>query len=187
VSRYALVFARAQDWADCLPDALLALATETPWVAYMTFDGSYLSDVNDRPGLEDDYDEGLRYWANTAVPALLSWLADWSGGRVVRIAQARTGSTWSRDETIGVDPAVVESMSTYGWPPTFWTAADRGADVRAMPWWVTHGYKEPFVTGHTPGLTSIVIAQRLRDAIGVAVEVVDEPFVPHRVRAHRLI
>lgn len=214
---YTLKLARPDNPDDCLAEPLLSHLQSPPWVAYLTFGDLYLSDVNDNPDLENEYEAGLGLWA-VSVRILFEALCRWSGGIPARISLSRqaglaelvdklTGRAaegeWTVQSSPLIDPELVQSMTIYGWEAAMWTALPdgeaaalsrgsmtmpdleqlvRGGDV---PWWLSHGYKEPFLTGHTPSLTMAAVADLVRKEVGIPVQVTEEPFVPHRVRMHR--
>jgi hypothetical protein len=214
---YTLTLAHPADPADCLAESLLTLLHAPPWVAYLTFGDLYLSDVNDDPNLENEYETGLDLWA-ASVPTLFEALCRWSGGTPAWISRTRkaglaeladklVGSAvedeWTIQSSPHIDPALVYSMTTYGWAPAMWTSLQdgdaaalsqrsitvpdleplvRGGDV---PWWFTHGYKEPYLTGHIPSLSTAAMSGLVRKRVSVPVQVTEEPFVPHRIRQHR--
>lgn len=214
---YTLKLARPDNPADCLAEPLLSLLQSPPWVAYLTFDDLYLSDVNDDPDLEDEYEAGIDLWT-ACVQTLFEAFCRWSEGIPVWISLSRqsglaglvnklTGRAaegeWTVQSSPLIDPELVQSMTTYGWEAAMWTALPdgeatvlsrgsmtmpaleqlvRGGDVA---WWLSHGYKEPFLTGHTPSLTMAAVADLVQKEVGIPVQVMEESFVPHRVRMHR--
>jgi hypothetical protein len=217
VTDYTLTLARPANLDDCLAEPLLSLVQSPPWVAYLTFRNLYLSDVNDDPDLEDEYEAGLDLWT-ACVQTLFEALCRWSGGIPVRISlSGQAGLAKLVDKLIGraaegewtvqssprIDPELVQAMTTYGYEPAIWTALPEGeasalsrgsmrmsdleqlVRVRGIPWWLSHGYKEPFLTGHTPSLSMAAVADLVRKEIRIPVQVTEEPFVPHRVRLHR--
>jgi hypothetical protein len=214
---YVLKLARPVNPDDCLVEPLLAYLQALPWVAYLTIDDLYLSDVNDDPDREHEYEAGLGLWA-ASVQVLFDTLCRWSGGIPVRISLSKRGglaervNKWARGLAEGewmvqssprIEPELVQSMTTYGWEAALWTAlADGEAAVlfrgsmtmlelehlvrgEAVPWWLSHGYKEPFLMGHTPALTIVAVADLIRKEVDMPVQVAEVPFVPHRVRMHR--
>ena len=149
---------------------------------------------------------------------LFESLYRWSGGIPVRISLSRhaglaelvdklTGRAvegeWTVQPSPLINPELVQSMTTYGWEATMWTALPDGEaaalsrgsmtmpDLEQLvrggnvPWWLSHGYKEPFLTGYTPSLTMVAVADLVRKEVGIRVQATEEPFVPHRVRMHR--
>jgi hypothetical protein len=213
VTGYTLMLARPDNPADCLAEPLLSCLHSPPWVAYLTFGDLYLSDVNDDPDLENDYEAGLVLWARS-VQILFEALCCLSGGIPVRISLSRqaglaglvakvTGRAaegkWTVQSSPLIDPELVQSMTTYGWEAAMWTALPDGEAAAPItmrdlehlvrrgdiPWWLSHGYKEPFLTGHTPSLTKGAVADLVRKEACIPVQVTEERFVPHRVRLHR--
>lgn len=139
---------------------------------------------------------GIPVWISLSRTAGLAELADKLTGRVAE-------GEWTVQSNPLIDPELVQSMTTYGWEAAMWTALPdgeaaavsrgsmtlpdlerlvRGGDV---PWWLSHGYKEPFLTGHTRSLIMAEVAELVRKEVGIPVQVTEEPFVPHRVRLHR--
>lgn len=214
---YTLNFSCPDNAEDCLVEPLASLGVTSPWVTYLTFRELYLSDVNDEPDMENEYEAGLGLWT-ACVRALFEALCRWSGGIPAWISLTRpTGLTVLVDKLIGraaeyewtvqsgplIDPEFVQSMTTYGWEAAMWTAlpdgeaaaVSRGSMILPdlerlvrgghLPWWLSHGYKEPFLTGHTRSLTMAAVAELVREEVGIPVRVTEEPFVSHRVRLHR--
>jgi hypothetical protein len=217
VTGYTLKLARPDNPADCLAEPLLSCLQSPPWVAYPTFGDLYLSDVNDDPDMENEYEAGLGLWA-ASVQILFEALCRWSGGIPVRISLSMqaglsglvdklTGRAvegeWTVQSSPLIDPELVQSMTTYGWEAAMWTALPDGeatalsrgcitmCDLEHLvrrgdiPWWLSHGYKEPFLMGHTPSLTMAAVADLVRKEVSISVQVTEYPFVPHRVRLHR--
>jgi hypothetical protein len=139
---------------------------------------------------------GISVWISLSRRAGLAGLADKLTGRAVE-------SEWTVQSRPLITPDLVQSMTTYGWAAAMWTALPdgkaaalsrgsmrmpdleqlvRGGDIT---WWLSHGYKEPFLTGHTPSLTMSAVADLVRKEVGIPVQFTEEPFVPHRVRLHR--
>lgn len=214
---YALKLARPDNPNDCLAEPLMSLLKSPPWIAYLTFDDLYLSDVNDDPDLENEYEAGLGLWT-TCVRALFEALCRWSGDIPVLISLSRKAALarfvdklignaaeceWTVQSSPLIHPELVQSMTTYGWEAAIWTALPGGEAAAisrgcmTMPdlerlvrggdalWWLSHGYKEPFLMGHTLSLTMAAVADMIRKEVGIPAQVTEDPFVPHRVRLHR--
>lgn len=217
MTRYTLKFACPDNPTDCLAKPLLPLLQSPPWIAYLTLDDLYLSDVNDDPNLENEYEAGLDIWT-VCVQTLSKALNYWSRGTPVRICLYKQSKlSWLVDKLTDrvteielimkpsplIDPEFVQSMTTYGWKAVIWTALSDGEDAAIspgsvtmadlerlvresdVPWWLSHGYKEPFLVGHTPSLTIAAVADLVRKEASIPVQIAEEPFVPHRVRMHR--
>jgi hypothetical protein len=217
VTEYMLKLAWPDNPDDCLAEPLLSLLQSPPWVVYLTFGDLYLSDVNDDPDLENEYEVGLGLWT-VCVRTLFEALCRWSGGIPVRVSLSRQAGLaelvgkligraavveWMVQPSPRIDPELVESMATFGWEAAIWTALPDGEaaalsrgsilmpDLEQLiprgdvPWWLSHGYKEPFLTGHTPSLSMAAVADLIRKEVRIPVQVTEEPFVPHRVRMHR--
>lgn len=211
---YTLKLASSANPADCLAEPLLSYLHSPPWVAYLTLGELYLSDVNDEPDLENEYEAGMGIWA-TSVQRLFETLCRWSGGIPVHISLSRkAGLTdklfgraaedeWTVQSSPLIDPELVQSMSSFGWEAAMWTTLPDGEAATlskgtmrvsdfeqllrrgAVSWWLSHGYKEPFLVGHTALLTRAALANLVRREVGIPVQVNEEPFIPHRVRVHR--
>lgn len=211
---YQLTLAQAETPGDCIAEPFLQLVRLPSWVAYLTFERRYLEDVNDDPDMEDEYGVGLTLWVER-VQQLHSTLCRQFGGTPVQISVFSQGRmkrlvdmlTRSVDQELTVqavntiDPEILYRMTTYGGEATMWTSLPGEARSyglgesmpalgelireRALPWWISHGYKEPFLAGDTRMLTVTAMARLIQTEVGIPVEVADEAFVPHRVQMHR--
>jgi hypothetical protein len=200
VNDFRVVLAPPESVEDCVPEPFLPLVRVPPWVAYPTLGRRYLADVNDEPDLDVEYDLGLGRWVEV-VRSLLRALFLRSPGRPVQISvpvqaragQAAPGAGGGADRALPVgepgnlDPDLLDGLTTYGGAATMWTSLPGAASVvttsmlaESAPWWVSQGYKEPFLVAHVPALGELINAQAR-----VWVEQAGDPFVPHRIRMHR--
>jgi hypothetical protein len=147
--------------------------------------------------------EVLRGWfGGTGVDITLTARSGLPG-----LVDALTGRTaadaWAVQAAPRFEEEFVHSLATYGWRPAIWTALPAGEAARVsggflttadlerlvesggVSWWLSHGYKEPFVAGYTPSLAVADVAAMIGRARDVPVRVTGDPFVPHRVRLHR--
>jgi hypothetical protein len=181
VSEFALVVARPENLALCLPEPFASVVDGPALILFVGVDGRYLADVNDDPDGEDDYDLGLKLWA-TCVVALYDLLAGTTGGTGLQFdadVARRRGSAGhvSVQARATIDRAMILGLSSMGGQATMWTAADRST------WWLAAGYKEPYlVVGGDIEPDSL--GRRLGERVGLPVVHAQTAFVPHRVRLH---
>jgi hypothetical protein len=96
-----------------------------------------------------------------------------------------------------IDPDEIDGLTTYGNVATMWGAISNNrtqlSDISLegirteanLAWWVSHGYKEPFLIGDS--LSSLVGEDHafvVNDAT-IRVEQTADLFVPHRIRMHK--
>ena len=175
--------ARPASPSDCLPPAFLPLAGPDLWIASLTVGNHYLADLNDDPEAESAFDAGLELWPicieddGTAIQLTVS-------GRNQTVSNIGHAPTVDHDEISG--------LTTYGNVATLWSSVVGSGMSRAellqndaLPWWLSHGYKEPYLVGHAPTIDLAELTALIRDQTEHPVEASPTLFVPHRIRIHQ--
>jgi hypothetical protein len=171
--------------ADCVHDELaFFVAHRSALILYGALGGVYVEDIGDDPDRADEWDAGEETWldrARSAYPTLITR----GGGLPVRLSRQQRGWTAAPEPELPRD--MLSALASFGTDPVLWTALskprrfandlDLAAALDNAPWWLAHGYKEPFlVIGTREPIESIA------RALDAAVD--PSPFRPHRVRAH---
>lgn len=201
------------DWFDP-PLSNLLEATQS-LIVYLSIGDTYLDDANDIPQLEAAYTQGLATWTNF-IPELFATITAWSGGKPFMASYKESSPWhWLRETLLGkrVSPQawevaiqttmtseLVYSMTTYGWYPVLWSSftmetIPKYATTQALrqllnhsknSWWMTHGYKEPYIliAYHSERMNDLV--NLLEKATNLPVHyAIKDSFVPHRIRIHQ--
>lgn len=183
--RFELRCAQPQRLADCLHDELVLLLAHQPaFIVYGALGGIYLEDIGDDPERADEWDVGDEKWLDRAglVYRKITTLAPSSPVRLTR-RQRR----WKVTPEPEVSRDMLSALASFGTDPILWTTlsdsrrfandTDLAAAIEHVPWWIAHGYKEPFL--------AIRMGESIESLARVLDAAVDEsPFCPHRLRAH---
>ncbi len=184
--RLELRCARAHESSDCLHERLTPLVPDRPAIVlYGTLNGIYLDDLGDRPGMVDEWDEADESWLDAARSAYAA-ISRTAGPTPSRLT--RGGRAWRVEIETEIPRDMLSSLASFGTDAVVWTSLPEtslrlsDSQVREIleraPWWIAHGYKEPFlVIGGRESLDSVAIE------LGAVTD--QGCFHPHRVRAHR--
>ena len=184
-ARFELRCARPQCLADCIHDKLVFLIPhQTAFIIYGALGGVYLEDVNDDPERADELDVADEKWLEHAC-LVYSKISALTPSSPMRLTRRRWKWTVAPEPEVTRD--VLSALASFGTDPILWTtlssshgSANDSDIARAMehaPWWIAHGYKEPFLvikTGESIGSIAAALDARVDPVL----------FRPHRVRAH---
>ncbi len=170
---------------DCLHHDLHSLVAHRPaLILYGALDGIYLEDVNDDPDRADEWAAGDDQWLDRVGLAYRTF-ARRAVDTPMRVT--RLGRGWIAVPEPEIPRDMLSALAGFGTDPILWagltgpcrfaSGRDLAAALDQAPWWIAHGYKEPFLL-----IGTREPIESMARALDAAID--RSPFRPHRLRAH---